>query len=147
MDKTIEVEDRRMLLDIFKNLDMATWSIDIIDDEINDDDFLELVKSEKRNYESIKMETMKLADKENIDLKNINVMAKMGSFTSIKFSTFFDNSNSNIANRLIQGTAMGIIQIKKALNSYNTLSPEVKELAEKLYNIESKFFKNLQKYL
>ena len=74
-------------------------------------------------------------------------MAKMGSFTSIKFSTFFDNSNSNIANRLIQGTAMGIIQIKKALNSYNTLSPEVKELAEKLYNIESKFFKNLQKYL
>ena len=40
MDKTIDVEDRRMLLDIFKNLDMATWSIDIIDDEINDDDFI-----------------------------------------------------------------------------------------------------------
>ena len=39
---------------------MATWSIDIIDDEINHDDFLELVKSEKRNYEEIKMETMKL---------------------------------------------------------------------------------------
>lgn len=147
MDKTIEVEDRRMLLDIFKNLDMATWSIDIIDDEINDDDFLELVKSEKKAYEEIKLETMKLADKQDIDLKNINMMAKMGSFTSIKFSTFFDNSNSNIANRLIQGTAMGIIQIRKAQNSYKNISPEIKELAEKLYSVENKFFKNLQKFL
>lgn len=147
MEETLETEDRRMLLDIYKNLDMATWSIDIIDDEINDDDFLELVRSEKKYYEEIKMEAMKLADKENIDLKNINVMAKMGSFTSIKFSTFFDNSSSNIANRLIQGTAMGIIQIRKALNSYKNLSQNIKDLADKLYSIENKFFKNLQKYL
>lgn len=147
MEETLETEDRRMLLDIYKNLDMATWSIDIIDDEINDDDFLELVRSEKKYYEEIKMEAIKLADKENIDLKNINVMAKMGSFTSIKFSTFFDNSSSNIANRLIQGTAMGIIQIRKALNSYKSLSQNIKDLADKLYSIENKFFKNLQKYL
>lgn len=147
MEKTMEIEDRRMMLDIYKNLDMATWSIDIIDDEISDDDFLELVKTEKKTYEDIKMETLKIADNNNIDLKNINMMAKMGSYTSIKFSTFFDNSNSNIANRLIQGTAMGIVQIKKALNSYNKLSPEIKAIAEKLYNIETKFFNNLQQYL
>ena len=147
MEKTIEVEDRKMMLDIYKNLDMATWSIDIIDDEISDDDFLELVKTEKKTYEEIKAETLKIADDNNIDLKNINVMAKMGSYTSIKFSTFFDNSNSNIANRLIQGTAMGIIQIKKALNSYKNLSPEIKGIAEKIYNVETKFFKSLQQYL
>lgn len=143
----IENEDRRMLLDIYKNLDMATWSIDIIDDEINDEEFLELVHNEKKMYEDIKMETMKLANKKKIDLKNINMMAKMGSFTSIKFSTFFDNSSSNIANRLIQGTSMGIIQIRKAQNCYKNISDEVKDLAEKLYQNENKFFKNLQHYL
>ena len=76
MDKVLEEENKKMLLDIYKNLDMATWSIDIIDDEIIDDDFLELVRSQKKMYETSKSEAMDIADKYHIDLKNINMMAK-----------------------------------------------------------------------
>lgn len=147
MEKELQEENRKMLLDIYKNLDMATWSIDIIDDEIIDDDFLELVRSQKKIYENMKSDALKIADKSNIDLKNINMMAKMGSFTSIKFSTFFDNSSSNIANRLIQGTSMGIIQIRKAQNSYKSVSNDIKNLAEKIYDMETKFFTSLQNFL
>lgn len=147
MAKKNNTQNERMMLDIYKNLDMATWSIDLIDNEIIDDDFLDLVKKQKKMYEGYKCQALKIADKFNIDLKNINIMAKMGSMANIKVGTFFDNSSSNIANKLIQGTSMGIIEIKKALNSYKILDDDIKKLASDLYVSESKFFVSLQDFL
>ena len=147
MKKKSNNQNEKMLLDVYKNLDMATWSIDLIDDEILNDDFLDLVKKQKKIYEDHKCKVLKMADKFDIDLKSINIMAKIGSLTSIKVGTFFDNSNSHIANKLIQGTSMGIIELKKALNSYKILDDEIKEVANNLYVAESKFFTSLQEFL
>lgn len=147
MKKKSNNQNEKMMLDVYKNLDMATWTIDLIDDEILNDDFLDLVKKQKKIYEDYKCKVLKMADKFEIDLKSINIMAKIGSLTNIKVGTFFDNSNSHIANKLIQGTSMGIIELKKALNSYKILDDEIKEVANNLYVAESKFFTSLQEFL
>lgn len=147
MSKNVNEQNEKLLLDIYKNLDMATWSIDLIDDEILDDDMLELVRKQKKMYEENKCQTLSLAEKYNIDLKNINIMAKLGSLTSIKVGTFFDNSLSHIANKLIQGTSMGIIEIKKALNSYTKVDKDIEDLGKRIYDLENKFFASLQDFL
>lgn len=140
-------QNEKMLIDVYKNLDMATWSIDLIDDEILEDNMLELVKKQKRLYEEQKCIALNLASKHDVDLKSVNIMAKIGSLTSIKVGTFFDNSNSHIANKLVQGTSMGIIEIRKAINAYKFIDEDINELAQKVYDLEIKFFTSLQDYL
>lgn len=147
MSEKVKEQNEKLLIDIYKNLDMATWSIDLIDDEILNDDMLELVRKQKKMYEENKCQAMTLAETYNIDLKNINIMAKLGSLTSIKVGTFFDNSLSHIANKLMQGTSMGIIEIKKALNSYKNVDKEIEALGKRIYDLESKFYTSLQDFL
>ena len=48
MKKKSNNQNEKMMLDVYKNLDMATWTIDLIDDEILNDDFLDLVKKQKK---------------------------------------------------------------------------------------------------
>lgn len=142
-----EIDNTKLLHDVYKNLDMATWCIDIVDDEISDDNMLNLIKKQKKYYEKQKCKCLELSEKYDIDLKNINVMTKISCLTNIKITTLMDNTDSKLSNKLLQGTSNGIIQIKKALNNYKKADGEILDIAKNLYDNEKIFYDSLQFFL
>lgn len=79
-------------------------------------------------------------------VKDINVMAKIGTYMNIKLNMLEDDSPQKVADMFIEGSKMGIEQIEKNLQEYNISNKYVKNLGEKLLEIEKKNISNLHKY-
>lgn len=70
-------------------------------------------------------------------------MAKMG----IEMKTLKDPSTQNLAEMMIQGTTMGIIDMQHALNRSNKAEDRIRREAEELLKREQQYCDSLKKYL
>ena len=58
-------------------------------------------------------------------------MARAGMWMGIQMETLTDRSDSHIAEILIQGATMGVIEMTKALNTYGHADPSARDLANR----------------
>ena len=72
---------------------------------------------------------------------------KMQLRSAIKFNTLVSNSESHVAEMMMQGSNMGIIDMTRELNEYDDVDPEVRNLGEKLLMIEEENFQNMRRFL
>ena len=72
----------------------------------------------EKNYAKYAKETEKLLNKQDLKAKPIGMMAKAMSKMSINKEMMNDNSDSNIADMLIQGLTMGNLELTKHIDNY-----------------------------
>ena len=70
----------------------------------------------------------------------------MMTWTSVEMKTFNDTSNSKIAELLMQGTNMGIIEGRKILNK-KEIAPDVRDIVDKYVTMQEDSIENIKKYL
>ena len=58
-------------------------------------------------------------------------MARAGMWMGLQMETLTDRSDSHIAEILIQGATMGVIEMTKALNTYGDAHPSARDLASR----------------
>ena len=75
-----------------------------------------------------------------------NMMNKAMIWYGIEMKTLTDTSNSKIAELLLKGTNMGIIEGRKLLNN-KEMSREVKELVSEYVTMQEESVENLKQYL
>ena len=75
-----------------------------------------------------------------------NAMTKAMTWSSINMKTMNDTSTSKIAEILLQGTNMGIIEGRKILNNKN-IDKKIHKIIEKYVDIQEKYVEKLKKYL
>jgi len=68
-------------------------------------------------------------------------------FSSIKMKTMFNNSKNQIADMMIKGTVMGITELTAMINEKSNLDDGIKELIQKLLNLEEEYLERLKKFL
>ena len=73
-------------------------------------------------------------------------MTKAMTWSSINMKTMNDTSTSKIAEILLQGTNMGIIEGRKILNNKN-IDKKIHKIIEKYVDIQEKYVEKLKKYL
>ena len=66
---------------------------------------------------------------------------------SLKLNVTIDSTSSHMAEMVMQGSTIGIIDIIRALNEYNAAAEEVKELGKKLLKTEENNFEEMKAYL
>lgn len=108
-----------------------------------DNEFIEELRSEFTEYKKIFDETTKLLG----ESKSIPKITKFTSYIMIKMEVLMDKSPSHIAEMLIKGSVMGIIEIEKNFNDYKNANKEILDLANKLLQTEKNNIENLKKYL
>ena len=126
---------------------MGVDAINFILDKVEDKDFKKVLSDQKDEYE-------KMTDKignlyktfSNKDPHETNAMNKAMTWSSVEMRTLTDHSNSKIAELMLQGTNMGIIEGRKLLN-HKSGNKEVDELVEEYVNMQEKFVEILKKYL
>lgn len=140
-------KDAEFLNYIFQNAKMGVTGIDNIKDKIYDDELKNIIATQKKEYQKIADEASKLLNDLGVSEKEISKMAQVMTYITANLELLKDDSTSNIAKMMIEGSNKGIIEINKNLNSYNNMNQNVIKLAKKLLATEQHNIDELKIYL
>ena len=127
MDENINLT---ILNEIGKATRMGLSSINFVSEKTEDEKMKEELSTQYAEYG-------KILDKVNTEFEKYGeipdeepMMDKMMSWTGVQMNTLTDKSNSHIAELMIQGNLMGLIDAQKLLNH----SPEMQETSKNIVN-------------
>jgi len=140
-------EDINALDEINKGACMGMDAIDNIIDKVEDKNFKEELEKEYNNYKDISKRIEKIYPKYNEgEPHETGSMNKIMTDMMLNMKTMNDRSNSKIAEILLQGVNMGIIEGRKILNKKN-LNEEVNEIVKTYVTMQEESVETLKNYL
>ena len=113
-------ENNELLIHIYENAKMGSYTITTLLNKIKskENKLKFILEKEIKEYEKYIKLTEKLLKKSDITPKEPSIMAKIGSNIGIMKETIIDNSDSALAQMLIEGMTMGVTTIGAKINSY-----------------------------
>lgn len=136
-----------VLDELNKGACMGMDAINFVLDKVEDDNFKELLERQYEGYKKISNKICELYPEYSKDEPHeTNAMNKVMTWYGIEMKTMFDKSNSKIAELLLQGTNMGIIEGRKLLNHKGT-DKEVEKLVSDYVKNQEEAVEQLKKYL
>ncbi len=143
----IKMENINALDEMHKGCCMGTDAISYILDKVEDDSFKNILEKQSKTYENIKKDIEKIYPEYNDGKPHeTNMMTKAMTKSGIEMKTMNDKSNSKIAELLIQGTNMGIIEGRKILNN-KKIDDKVRHLLDRYVGMQEKYLEVLKSYL
>lgn len=140
-------ENINALDEIHKGACMGVDAISKVLEKVFDSKLKNILENQEKSYQKIKKEIEDIYPKYNDDKPHeTNFFNKTMTFSAIEMKTLKDNSSSKLAELLIQGTNMGIIEGRKILNHKN-IDQEVKKIIEKYVSMQEDYLENLKTFL
>ena len=144
MEKKKEID---VLDELNKGACMGMDAIKFVLDKVEDKEFSGLLKRQYDGYQKISDKICELYPEYSKDHPHeTNAMNKVMTWYGIEMKTMLDKSNSKIAELLLQGTNMGIIEGRKLLNHKNT-DKEVEKLVREYVKNQEEAVEQLKQYL
>ena len=129
---------------------MAIHSIEKLIEKLKDKDnkIKGYIEDILEKYKEFEEESRNILEENDKEISEPSFMAKMGSSMGISKEVNSDNSDSAIADMLIEGISMGSIEMEKKLKQYEKdLEKEHKKLAKEFLKFQEKTIDELKKYL
>ncbi len=141
-------ENINALDELSKGACMGMDAIHFILDKIEDEEFKESLTTQYEKYQNIEKKIRKVYANYKVEdnPKETSMMNKAMTWYGIEMKTLTDTSNSKIAELLMQGTNMGIIEGRKLLNN-KKVDKEVEDLISEYVTMQEDSVENLKKYL
>ena len=110
-------------------------------------DFNDLLEKQKNDYEELANKIDDLyRDFCTDDIHDTSKLDKLMTWYGVSKDTIFDNSTSKLADLLINGTNMGIIEGRKLLNNKN-MNKTSKKITNEYVKMQKKYIEKLKKFL
>ena len=136
-----------ILNEINKGIKMGMDSISSIAEKVTDDQLKDDLQYEYNQYNAILNDVNAELGKYEEFPKELNPAQKMMGWFDIQMSTLTDDSDSKIAEMLIKGTNMGIIEGVKLLNNNPETTSEIKNILTNFIQFQENNVERLKKYL
>ncbi|MFA5657858.1 MAG: DUF2383 domain-containing protein [Oscillospiraceae bacterium] len=136
-----------LLNDLYQNTSMGISTLSTIIPRTNDEKLKGELQAQLKIYND---ENQKITDKlyaMNEKPEDISRFTKTYADMSIALSTAVNHSTSHIAEMMIQGTDMGIIQMNRTLNNNYDVDTQIKSQAEKLLKAQQAYIDKLKTFL
>lgn len=139
------MEEINVLDELSKGACMGMDAIKFILDKVEDEKFHKELENQYNQYKAIseKIEKLYPSDKEPHET---SLMNKAMTWYGIEMKTLNDKSTSKIAELLMQGTNMGIIEGRRLLNHKNS-TEEVNKLVQEYVEMQERDVEMLKNYL
>lgn len=120
MEAIIMDENIELYKHIYQDAEMAKYTLTKLLEELKNKDnkIKGTVEEILKQYEYYFKESKNYLEEKDALLEENSLMAKMGASMGIKKEVKYDNSDSSIAELLIQGISMGSIDMEKKLKAY-----------------------------
>ena len=136
-----------ILNEINKGIKMGMDSISSIAEKVTDDKLKDDLQFEYNKYNEILNDVNAELGKYEEFPKELNPAQKMMGWFDIQISILNDNSDSKIAEMLIKGTNMGIIEGVKLLNNNPETTDNIKNILTNFIQFQENNVEKLKKYL
>lgn len=132
---------------VYQNSQMGVTTIDQLLKIIDDDLFKKHLERQHQVYLEIHRDAKNMLHALHHDEKGISMLEKVRTYLAINMQTMSDNSSQHVANMMIVGSSMGIIDAIKNIHRYQDASKEVIQLMERLLYFEEASFQQLKLFL
>ena len=142
-----EIVEINVLDELNKGACMGKDAIAFIMDKVKDSELKKELEIQYNSYKSISEKICELypeySEKQPHDTSAMN---KVMTWYGIEMKTLMDDSTSKVAELLMQGTNMGIIEGRRLLNQKDT-DVAVENLINEYVNMQEQAVENLKKFL
>ena len=145
MDENIE-----LLTYLYQDSDMALDNLTMLIKKLNkkDNKIKKIIEGQIKGYENYLKKIKEYIKEHNYDIDSKPLSSKMGAFMGINMEVMKDNSDSRMADMLIQGFTMGVINVTKKIETYkDDADKEVLKLAKEFKKFQESNIEFLKKYL
>lgn len=142
MDNNINILD-----ELHKGCCMGVDALTMIIPKTEEKTFQELLEKQRIEYEDLasRMESI-YQEYTSSTIHETNQMEKVMTWYGIQKDTMLDTSVSNLADLLVRGTNMGIIEGVKILNN-KTMDKKVHKICKEYVKMQEAYLDQLKKYL
>ena len=144
MDQT---ETVRLLKEVYQNSRTAVDAIGTLLPKTSSEDFASSLRRQMEEYR-------KIADDAAMQLRGFRelpeesgVFSKLGMWTGVQMSTLVNKSTDHMAEIMINGSTMGVIEMTKYLNANPDVSSFALDLARRLVAAEQDNIDVMRRYL
>ena len=141
------MKEIEILKEVNKNSKIGIDGINFILEKAIDNDFKNMLYSQKDEYQNIYDRSKNLLLQNNEYLENTQTLQKAMSWIGIQMSTLTNATDSKLAEILIQGNDMGIIKGAKLLNSLPFKTNGIRNLLNDFIELQQENIEELKKYL
>lgn len=142
MDNNINILD-----EINKGCSMGLEAIDMLLKKTDEHKFRDILVSMHEDYVSLSDEIKEIYHTYIDDeIHKINMTEKMMAWMGIMKDTMIDDSVSKVAEVMINGTVMGIIEGRKILN-HKTMDKKIHRIVDKYVKVQEKYLNILKDFL
>lgn len=132
---------------VYQNSEMGVDTINQLTKIADDKDFKLHLQAQFDGYVKTHNAARKLLNENGFDEKGISGIDKIKTYMMINLQTLTDNSASHIAEMLIIGSSMGIIEAVKKLHQYSNANSDILDLMSDLQRFEERNIEKLKEFL
>ena len=134
---------------VYKNAKMGSEAVTTVIGKTKDAHMREELTSQLESYYSFETAAKNKLLEMSADAKDPSMFSKLPTDLSIKMSTMMDNSNSKIAEIMIGGYNMGLLDLQKSINQAKSdgVPEEVMNIAESVVAFEQSSIEKMKNYL
>ena len=140
-------QNTEFLTKIYQNAKMGCDSISYVSEKTDDADMKQSLLRENAEYNDIAAEAAELLGENGETAKEKGAMSHACLWGSVQMNTLADKSSDHIAEMMIQGSIMGVIELSRSLKRYEQADSKVKKLGEKLIETEENNIRQMKGYL
>ena len=144
------MENKDTLDELNKGCTMGIDALNFVIDKAEDLEFKKVLEGFYSKYQKLHNDIEAIYPnytKKDDDPTETNVVTKVMTWSAVEMKTLTDTSNSKIAEILLQGTNMGIIEGRKLLNHKENLDKDVDKILHEYVNMQEEEVETLKKYL
>lgn len=132
---------------LYRNAAMGSSAIRQVLPKVNDGALKKELSKQLNEYHNTASAVAGSMRSDSNSPQRLPLMKRAMTKAGIAFELARDNSTEHIAEMMIQGTNMGIIDINKALNGTKNLSPQAAKQAKEMLSKEQQYLDSLKRFL
>ncbi len=132
---------------IYQNSQMGVITIEQLLHICEDSNFKQHMQSQFNEYESIHKAANELLNQNGYDEKGISAFEKMRTYLMINIQTLTDKSSSHIAEMMMVGSTMGVVQALRNIRKYQDAEPDILDLMGRLLKFEENNISELKQFI
>lgn len=140
-------DNARLLNFVYQNAQMGVDSIRQLMGIVENKELKEHLKTQFQGYEEFQNTARQMLEENGFDEKKISAFSKISTYLMINMQLLTDKSATHIAEMMIQGSNMGVIDAIKNLNECEDAEQDIRNLMEKLQKFEEHNIEKLKEFL
>ena len=143
-------ENKEFLTYLYQDADMALDNLTMLINKINkkDNKIKKVIEALIKGYENYLTKVKNYIKENNYDIQPKPLISKMGAYLGINMEIMKDNSDSRLADMLIQGLTMGVLNVTKKIDTFKgDADKEIIKLGKEFKDFQQKSIDKLKVYL